>query len=178
MLPFLSHKNFKNIPGVRHAFLPNLVLGSDSADCPIVLFADDKARVIGLAHAGWKGAKKGIISATMSAMIKLGANSNHISALIGPCIAQNSYEVSLDFYQDFLQQHESNTRHFQATQNPQHFMFDLRGYVVAQLQQAGLSSIDWMDIDTYFDERFFSCRRAKHQGEPDFGGNFSIIAMT
>ena len=64
--------------------LPNIVLGSDSADCPIILFADTQSGVIGLAHAGWRGAKSGIIEKTIEQMILLGAKNQHIIAAMSP----------------------------------------------------------------------------------------------
>ena len=36
--------------------MPGLALGISTADCGPVLFADGEARVIGAAHAGWRGA--------------------------------------------------------------------------------------------------------------------------
>ena len=45
---------------------PGLALGVTGADCGMVLFADPRARVIGAAHAGWKGALDGVLEATIS----------------------------------------------------------------------------------------------------------------
>ena len=70
-----------------------LAIGVTAADCGPVLFADPKARVIGAAHAGWKGALTGVVEATVEAMEKLGAERSNIVAAIGPLIRQPSYEV-------------------------------------------------------------------------------------
>ena len=51
----------------------HVALGVSTADCGPILFADGEARVIGAAHAGWKGAFTGIVGATVTAMEKLGA---------------------------------------------------------------------------------------------------------
>jgi YfiH family protein len=83
---------------------PGLALGILTADCAPVLFADRKARVIGAAHAGWKGAHGGVLEATLDAMEKLGASRAGISAAIGPCISQQNYEVGFDFRDRFLEQ--------------------------------------------------------------------------
>jgi YfiH family protein len=69
----------------------SLAIGITAADCGPVLFADPKARVIGAAHAGWKGALSGIIESTVGAMEKLGAERANIVAAIGPLIRQPSY---------------------------------------------------------------------------------------
>ena len=71
---------------------PGLALGVTGADCGMILFADPNARVVGAAHAGWKGALTGVIEATVAAMERLGARRSDIAAAIGPCIAQSSYE--------------------------------------------------------------------------------------
>ena len=52
---------------------PGLAIGLSTADCGPVLFADPEARVIGAAHAGWRGALGGVVEATIAAMERLGA---------------------------------------------------------------------------------------------------------
>ena len=54
--------------------VPGLAIGVSTADCGPVLFADAEARVIGAAHAGWRGALTGVLEATIAAMEKLGAS--------------------------------------------------------------------------------------------------------
>jgi len=63
---------------------PGLGLGVTGADCGIVLLCDAQARVIGAAHAGWKGALDGVIEATLNAMEQLGAKRASIVAVLGP----------------------------------------------------------------------------------------------
>lgn len=156
----------------------NFTLGTSSADCPIILFADEKAKVVGLAHAGWRGAKLGVIEATLEKMIEVGASPHMISASIGPCISQESYEVGLDFYQQFLNDKYENQTYFKTAININKKLFDLRGFVRDKLLSSGLLSVSEVNLDTYRDEeRFFSCRRATHRGEPDFGGHLSFIHL-
>lgn len=154
-----------------------ILLGSDSADCPIVLFVDAKAEVIGLSHAGWRGAKSGVLDSTVNQMVSLGATPCDIMAAISPCISQDSYEVGVDFYQQFMKDDLQNQCYFKKANKENHFMFDLPGYVVGCLKRLGLKSINPIGIDTYTDKRFFSCRRSYHQGEDDFGGHFSCIYL-
>src|ERR1044071_4225849 len=47
--------------------IPGLAIGVSTADCGPILFADAQARVIGAAHAGWKGALTGVLEATIAA---------------------------------------------------------------------------------------------------------------
>lgn len=154
-----------------------IILGSDSADCPIVLLADPNASVVGLAHAGWRGAKIGVLESTVKQMVDLGAKLHNIVAAISPCIAQNSYEVSHDFYQQFIIDNSENQSYFKNALRHNHFMFDLLGYVQDRLTQLDLKSVEKIGIDTYSDERFFSYRRSCHLGEEDFGGQLSCIGL-
>jgi len=159
--------------------LPQIVLGSDSADCPIILFADNHAKIIGLAHAGWRGARSGIIEATIEKMLLLGGKCAHIAAAISPCIAQNSYEVSAEFQQQFLEDDSYNQHYFKNSHKQNRFLFDLLGYVKNRLAKLNLKSVSSeVAIDTYSnEEKFFSCRRAFHKGEEWFGGHLSCISI-
>ena len=154
----------------------HLVLASDSADCPIVLFADEQEEVIGLAHAGWRGAKSGIIENTIEEMLLLGANQSSIFSVIGPCITKNSYEVSSEFYQEFLLESDDNVVYFGPSKNDGHIMFDLQQFVKNKLYKLGLKSVTSIDLDTYTNEAlFFSYRRSYHKGDSDYGGHLSCV---
>jgi len=154
-----------------------LVLGTLTADCAPVLFADREAGVVAAAHAGWKGAIGGVTDSTIAAMEALGARRDRIAAAVGPCIARASYEVDAGFFQRFCEQDPANERFF-ADGRPEHFQFDLEAYVVHRLALAGLRTIEALGLDTYANEsRFFSFRRATHRGEPDYGRQISLIGL-
>ena len=157
--------------------LPGVALGILTADCAPVLLADPGARVIGAAHAGWRGALDGVIEATVTAMAELGAQAGAIRAAVGPCIAQPSYEVGTDFPAPFLKQDEVNVRFFSPGRNGRH-QFDLAGYVATRLAAAGVGTVQVMRVDTYAEpDLCFSYRRATHRGEPDYGRQLSAIAL-
>lgn len=152
-----------------------LLLGIVTADCAPVLFADAQAGVVGAAHAGWRGARGGVIANTVSAMERLGAERSRIVAAIGPTIAQINYEVDLAFRDQF----DESDEEFFALGNPGHWQFDLPAYVTARLRAAGVGRIENIACDTYADEaRFCSYRRATHRGEPSGGRQISAIALT
>lgn len=156
---------------------PGLLLGILTADCAPVLLADPEARVVGAAHAGWRGALAGVADATIAAMEKLGARRRRIRAAIGPCIAQSSYEVDAGFRQRFLDADPGNHGFFVAgpTGKPH---FDLAGYVEQRLRSAGIGEIENLALDTYADsDRFYSYRRATHRGEADYGRQVSLIGL-
>jgi YfiH family protein len=153
---------------------PGLLLGILTADCAPVLLVDADAGVIGAAHAGWRGAHGGVLAATVKAMQALGARPERIAAAVGPCIAQQSYEVTGDFRVQFAAEDAS----FFADGAPGHWQFDLPGYVSARLAEAGIGTIDLLGDDTYADPaRFYSFRRATHRGEATYGRHLSLIGL-
>ena len=155
----------------------NLAIGVTAADCGPVLLVDPRARVIGAAHAGWKGALTGVLESTVKAMEQLGAERAGIVAAIGPLIRQPSYEVGAEFVDRFMQADENNARFFIPASRDNHAMFDLAGFIRMRLENAGVLMIDDTGIDTYSDERFFSYRRSVHRGEPDYGRHVHAIAL-
>jgi YfiH family protein len=161
---------------------PGLALGILTADCAPVLLADASARVIGAAHAGWRGALTGVIDATVKAMARLGADPKRIVAGIGPCIAQRSYEVGSEFPAPFLAADPAHDTLFApcaaaAARGETKYLFDLRGFVGAQLGKAGIAQVYDLPHDTCREERFFSYRRACQRGERDYGRAVSVIAL-
>jgi len=154
-----------------------LAIGASAADCGPVLFADPNARVIGAAHAGWKGALTGIVESTVAAMEKLGADRNGIVAAIGPLIRQPSYEVGGEFVERFIETDADNGVFFIPSAREGHAMFDLAGYIRMRLENAGVLMIDDIGVDTYSDDRFFSYRRSVHRKEPDYGRHVHAIAL-
>lgn len=158
---------------------PGLAIGVSTADCGPVLFADADAGVIGAAHSGWKGAIGGVLENTIAAMEHLGARRDRITAVLGPTISQDAYEVGPEFRDRFLGASIGNDRFFTASAKPDHFMFDLPGYIVVRLETAGIGAVRNMALCTYADEaRFFSYRRTTHRGEPDYGRLLSAIVLT
>jgi len=157
---------------------PGLALGVTGADCGMILFADPNARIVGAAHAGWKGALTGVIEATVAAMERLGARRSDIASAIGPCIAQSSYEVGPEFVAAFAEAGERTELFFVASVRPGHSMFDLKAYIADRIARAGVGGFEDLRLDTYADEEhFFSYRRTTHRKEPDYGRLVSAIAL-
>lgn len=156
---------------------PGVLLGVLTADCAPVLFVDATAGIVGAAHAGWKGAFTGVCEATLEAMEALGASRANIAAVVGPCIAQKSYEVDAGFEARFLEQAAENERFFRAGREG-HAWFDLEGYVASRLRDAGVSKVGMLGEDTYAQEaRFHSFRRATHRHEAGYGRQISLIGL-
>jgi len=156
---------------------PGVVLSVLTADCQPVLFTDPDAGVIGAAHAGWRGALDGVLDATLDAMEALGAVRSNIMATIGPCISQRAYEVGPEFVETFIDQDPTFSRFF-ASGNEDRAHFDLAGFGLDRLRNAGVKAAEWTRHCTYSDaDRFFSYRRSVHDKEADYGRLISAITL-
>ncbi len=157
--------------------VPGIALSVLTADCQPVLFADAHAGVIGAAHAGWRGAKAGILEATVAGMEKLGAARDRICAVIGPCISFGAYEVGPEFFDTIAGDAPDTARFFTQGQGDR-LHFNLPGYGVAALRATGIAEADWTGHCTFSDPaRFFSYRRATHARAADYGRLISSIRL-
>jgi len=157
---------------------PGLAIGILTADCAPVLLCDPEVRVIGAAHAGWRGAKLGIAEATVEAMTGLGAQPERIRAAIGPAISQGAYEVGHDYREQFLADEPDSEAFFIIDEGSGEPHFDLPGYVAQRLARAGVGEVVDLGFCTYYDEtRLFSYRRSQHHGEDDYGRQISAIVL-
>jgi YfiH family protein len=149
-------------------------LGILTADCTPILFADPDAGIIGAAHAGWRGAVDGIIGNTVAAMVQLGAQPNRIVAAFGPTVTAPNYEVGDQFRADFLKLHPTGERFFVTPPGGKPH-FDLPAFVIEQLNQSAIDTVDRVGTCTYGSpDRYFSHRYATHQGTTT-GRQISII---
>lgn len=139
---------------------PDLALGIVTADCAPVLFADVGGSIVGAAHAGWRGAVAGVLEATIAAMVALGSSPARVTAAIGPCIAQASYEVGPDLRDAVLARSAADAAFFIPGVTEDRWQFDLAGYCAARLNAVGVGHVILTGIDTLTEEeRFFSHRR-------------------
>jgi hypothetical protein len=156
-----------------------LAVGILTADCTPVLFADPEARVVGAAHAGWRGALGGVLEATVTAMESIGAERKRIHAALGPSIGPKSYEVGPEFEAEFLASDPANSRFFRRVSGRDRPYFDLPGFVNHGLSRLGIRSVESRAHCTYENESlFFSFRRSQHRKEPDYGRQISAIVVT
>lgn len=157
---------------------PGIAIGILTADCAPVLFTDVQAGVVGAAHAGWKGAAAGVLEATVHEMGRLGANPKNIRAAVGPCIHQKSYEVGTDLVDAVLGQSAWAHELFEPANRPDHYQFDLSGYVAGLLARLNLGHFEVIALDTYsHEDSFFSYRRTTHNGGGDYGRQVSLIGL-
>lgn len=158
---------------------PGIVLGIVTADCGPILFADAKAGVIGAAHAGWRGAVEGVLENSIAAMEALGATRANIAAVLGPTIAQASYEVDAPFRERFSADADRFFASAPERDGAARWHFDLPGFIMAQLTKAGLSKIADTGRDTFSHvARYHSYRRSTQGGEANYGRQISMIALS
>ncbi|WP_033376294.1 peptidoglycan editing factor PgeF [Porphyrobacter sp. AAP82] len=157
---------------------PGIVLGIVTADCAPVVFADPGAGVIGAAHAGWRGAVDGVLENTIAAMEALGAARANIAAVLGPTIAQPSYEVDPAFRARFPDDAEPFFAPAAEREGVPRWHFDLPAFIIARLAGAGLSKIADTGRDTFSQvARYHSYRRSTQAGEANYGRQISMIAL-
>lgn len=161
---------------------PNILLGIKTADCAPVLLADYKHGVIGAAHAGWRGAYKGVVENTISLMLQCGAVLSDMTVAIGPCMQQASFEVAEDMKACVLAENSQNEKYFHQGKDAGHFYFDLSGYLEDKIKRRGIDNVVNSRIDTYPAENgYFSYRRNTHlhliERPRDYPTQYSFICL-
>ena len=155
--------------------LKGIGIGVLTADCVPILLYENKKRIVGCIHAGWRGAFLGIIENTIKKISKINPNSN-IIACVGPCIGKKNYEIDNKFYKKFITQSKKNRIYFSPGRTNKK-LFDLRKFVYEKLKRLNVK-IDNLKYDTFQDKNnFFSYRRSKKLKETDFGRNISAIVL-
>tara|TARA_B100000941_G_C28477748_1_gene540270 strand:- start:523 stop:1272 length:750 start_codon:yes stop_codon:yes gene_type:complete len=155
---------------------PGLALGILTADCAPILMYDKKLEFIGAAHAGWKGAYKGVALKLASYFVKKGSKKKNLIVVIGPCIKKNSYEVKSNFKRKFLLKNKKNFRFF--TKKNEKIYFDLPNFIKFQLIEFGVKNIEIINKDTFKrGNNFFSARYSISKKYDDYGRNISIIMI-
>lgn len=160
----------------------DFILCIGTADCTPVLFYDEKNHLVGAAHAGWRGALRGVVENTLAIMLEHGATVNTLQVAVGPCLQQPSFETGLDMYQEFITANPDYARFFISGKDEEHFQFDMEGFVIAKLKACGIANYTVSGIDTYTSENdYFSFRRNTHLGlvksPKDFPAHLSTIRL-
>lgn len=143
--------------------MTGIVLCIFTADCVPVLLADTQTGVVGALHAGWRGTLAGIAGAGVRAMVRQGARTSAIRALLGPSIGPCCYEVDDDLARRFERRFERGHTHVHPSDRPGKAYLDLRGIIADQLAIAGLERAGIQKIGPCTkceSERYFSRRAA------------------
>ena len=149
-----------------------------TADCASIFFYDPKNKIIGCAHAGWKGALNGIIKNTVKKFNELNSSSDDLIAVVGPCIDKKNYTVKSDLFEKFIYQDKKNEIFFDKISN-ENYVFDLRGYINKEITNLNIKNIENIEKNTFSEADFFySYRRSRLNKEKDYGRCISVILMT
>lgn len=144
---------------------PDLLLMLFFADCVPVYLVDPVRKVIGLAHAGWRGTAANIASKTLQTMTsEFGCQPSTCFAAVGPSIGEGSYEVGPEVADQFrsLPGARASSVVMPRSDLGGTYNLNLRAVVFGQLLYAGVpaGSIAVCDEDTFRNKRdFFSYRR-------------------
>lgn len=132
------------------------LLGVYTADCLPVILKEDKRKVIGALHAGWRGTMGGILKEALATLKKeWQIEPNQVNFFLGPHIRSCCYQVGKEVAKHFpqetlLQRNEKN-------------YLDLERALKSQLQQCGgdPKQISSDPSCTCCNQNFFSFRRDK-----------------
>ena len=158
--------------------IKNLGISILTADCAPILFYDPVNKIIGCAHAGWRGALDGIIENTVSKFNQLNSINEKLIVVVGPCIGKENYIVENDFVEKFLDRDSANKKFF-SKKNEKKYIFDLRNYINNKILNLNIKNVENIEKDTFSEKDFFySYRRSRLNGEKDYGRCISVILMT
>lgn len=134
---------------------PQVLLMVKHADCQGALFVDPQKKIVGAAHAGWRGQIEGMYEKMICAFEALGSSPKdllvYLSPSLGPCHSEfKNYEEEFpEKYWRFVQDYHA----------------DLWQLAQQQLETAGVlkTHIEMAQVCSYCDPRCFSHRRAQGQ---------------
>ncbi len=140
------------------------------ADCLPVLFCSADGRVVGAAHAGWRGLAAGVLDNTVAALCRAaGCAPDQLLAWLGPCIGPQAFEVGADVLQAFGADPAAADNPWfrpspRADGSPR-WRADLAGLARQRLRLLGLTALSSDGGCTVADgSRFFSFRRDVRTG--------------
>ena len=134
-----------------------------TADCTPVLLADSRGRVVGAAHAGWRGLASGVLETTVNAMRDCGAE--EILAWLGPGIGPQAFEVGEDVLDAFAHLQADASVFRAIADRPGKFLADLPALAKRALAEVGVTQVAGGEHCTVTDpKRFYSFRRDRTTG--------------
>jgi len=140
---------------------PGVAVGCLSADCAVVLLADEDRRAVAAVHCGWRGVAAGVIEVALGELASLGSAPERLFAAVGPAIGKCCYEVGKEVIEALRLPVEESP--LVAKMSPVRFRLDFEGAVAARLEGAGVPQgrIERAGLCTACsrEPRFFSYRR-------------------
>ena len=108
-----------------------------SADCPLILLADEASGVAGMAHASWRGTVRMIAARLVEAAANLGGSRERMIACICPSAGPCCYEVGRDVLEAAVGGIGPEARNFFVPRGDK-FVLDLWSANRRQLELAGI----------------------------------------
>lgn len=156
----------------------NVPIGILTADCVPIIYTDINHNLIGVVHAGWKGAFLDIHFKMLLKFNALGILNSQIKVAIGPSIQQPSYEVDTSFFKRWLSKSMEYSKYFCPSNKNEFYKFNLPGVIFDELRTAKIFDVDWVRLDTLTHEKlFFSHRRATLSGKLITGRQLSVVSL-
>lgn len=174
-----ADSDFTLVADAQVSQVRGLGLCVSTADCIPLLFIDSNKKIIGAAHAGWRGVANGIARKTLREMIRLGSEAEEIEVLIGPHIQKPSFEVGNDVRDQILLSvgaiatGDKGPYHEQLS--AEKAQIDLNEVIKTQLFEEGIQPdhLNCLYLDTFSDKGFHSHRRDREKA----GRQLSFILL-
>jgi polyphenol oxidase len=150
--------------------MPGRVLAIMTADCLPVLLASKDGKVVGAAHAGWRGLAAGVIEQTVALMRAKQIDptqtqaQNEILAYLGPAIGPHAFEVGSEVRDIFLAQNPASATYFEQLQEKGKYLADIYGLACLRLNALGIDVIEGGGECTLQNPDYFSYRRDQKTG--------------
>ena len=140
--------------------IPGVSLVTTHGDCIPVFAYDPKKKVIGVAHAGWKGTMLGIAGELAKTMKeRYACDPSDILAYIGPGIGKCHFEVRDDVRQKFLSEAPWSEGYI-SVKDDEHYLIDLKDINEMYLRYEGVLNIEISEDCTYcMEDKYWSYRR-------------------
>lgn len=134
-----------------------------TADCLPILLCDTAGRVVGAAHAGWRGLVGGVIENTVDAMRLAGAS--EITAWLGPAIGPQAFEVGGEVREAFVGRQPEAESAFVSATGEGKYLADIYALARLRLHALNINKVYGGGFCTFTDSRrFYSYRRDKTTG--------------
>jgi polyphenol oxidase len=164
-----------NVPSPRADIIftdnPDVSLFMRFGDCVPILFHDPHKKVIGIAHAGWMGTLRGVVSSAVQGMQShYGCKPENIIAGIGPSIGIDHYEVGAEVISQFREKYNHDADRVLQTRDGSTYL-DLWAANAIQLKNAGVEQVQISGVCTacHLDDWF------SHRAEKGKTGRFGAL---
>ncbi len=149
-----------------------------TADClPVVFYASQGKRSIGIAHAGWKGLAAGVLQACVQQVADLAhAPLTSVRAWMGPAIGPASFEVGLEVKQRFLSVSESYGPAFNAAGISNKVYANLYELATIALNEIGVV-VSGGGSDTFVNTDWFSHRGSQQDINRPIGRFATVVRL-